>query len=262
MANKCGFTYKSETESSFKVSVPVTRYDIMHPCDVIEDIGVVYGYNNIPKVLPPTNTIGKQLEMNKFTELMRHEMAQAGYYETLTFGLLSLKESYQFLRKEVRTEECVTVANPKTLEFEMVRTSLIPGLLKTLNSNRKEKTPQQLFEISDVCFRDESQETRSKNQRNLALVYLSSNSGFESVHGTLDLIMTKCGIEHQKDYTLVPSKDEMFFPAKCADIMYKGKKLGHMGTLHPEVLEKFELQFLVCALELNLEMVYEHFKNQ
>jgi len=113
-----------------------------------------------------------------------------------------------------------------------------------------------------VCFRDESQETRSKNQRNLGLVYLSSNSGFESVHGTLDLIMTKCGIQHKIDYTLVPSQDPMFFPAKCADIMYKGLKLGHMGTLHPEVLQNFELQFLVCALELNLELVYEHFKTQ
>lgn len=141
LAHKCGFTYKSQTESSFRVSVPVTRYDIMHPCDVVEDIGVVFGYNNIPRVLPPTNTIGKQLEMNKFTELMRHELAQAGYYETLTFGLLSLKETYKWLRKEENHQECVTVANPKTLEFEMVRTSLIPGLLKTLNSNRKEKTP-------------------------------------------------------------------------------------------------------------------------
>lgn len=75
LAQKCGFTHKSQTETSFKVAVPVTRYDIMHPCDVIEDIGVVFGYNNIPKVLPPTNTIGKQLEMNKFTELMRHELA-------------------------------------------------------------------------------------------------------------------------------------------------------------------------------------------
>lgn len=179
LAKKCGFTEKSQSEEKFKVAIPVTRSDIMHPCDVVEDIGVVFGFNNIPRVLPPTNTIGKQLEINKFTELMRHELAQAGYYETLTFGLLSLKETYDFMRKPQNLEECVTVSNPKTLEFEMVRTSLIPGLLKTLNSNKKERVPQHLFEISDVCFRDATQETLSRNQRNLALVYLSGTSGFE-----------------------------------------------------------------------------------
>jgi len=55
LAQKSGFIHKSQSEASFKVAVPVTRYDIMHPCDVIEDIGVVFGYNNIPKVAE-TNT--------------------------------------------------------------------------------------------------------------------------------------------------------------------------------------------------------------
>jgi phenylalanyl-tRNA synthetase beta chain len=263
LASKCGFTHKSVSEDNktFKVSVPVTRYDIMHPCDVVEDIGVVFGFNNIPKVLPPTNTIGTQLQMNKFTELMRHEMAQAGYYETLTFGLLSIKETYNMMRKEPDFEECVTVANPKTLEFEIVRTTLIPGLLKTLNSNKNESVPQKLFEVSDVCHRDETQETRSKNQRNIALAYLSSNSGFETVHGTLDLIMTKCGIEHGKDYKIVQSEDPMFFETRGADIFYRGTKIGKMGTLHPEVLNNFDLKYLVCVLELNLEVIYDHFKN-
>jgi len=55
--------------------------------------------------------------------------------------LLSLKETYDMLRKPQNLDECVTIANPKTLEFEMVRTSLIPGLLKTLTSNKNEKVP-------------------------------------------------------------------------------------------------------------------------
>jgi len=59
LAHKCGFTYKGDTGDKLKVSVPVTRYDIMHPCDIIEDIGVVFGFNNIPRTLPATNTIGK-----------------------------------------------------------------------------------------------------------------------------------------------------------------------------------------------------------
>lgn len=64
--------------------------------------------------------------------MLRHEIAQAGYIECLTMSLLSLKENYNFLGKEANLDECVQIANPKTIEFEVVRTSLIPGLLKTL----------------------------------------------------------------------------------------------------------------------------------
>jgi len=81
-----------------------------------------------------------------------------------------LKETYDMLKKPQHLEECVTIANPKTLEFEMVKTLLTHGLLKTLTSKKNEKVPQMLFEISDVCFKDESQETRTNNKRNLALV--------------------------------------------------------------------------------------------
>lgn len=53
------------------VEVPPTRSDILHACDVAEDVGIAYGYNNITKVFPPTNTIGKQVPENKFSELLR-----------------------------------------------------------------------------------------------------------------------------------------------------------------------------------------------
>ena len=128
----------SQDQQSITVEVPPTRSDILHAADIAEDIGIAYGYNNIPKVFPPTNTIGKQIPQNKFSDLLRHELAQAGYIECLTMSLLSVKENYNFLRKEVKVDEAVHIANPKTLDFEMVRTSLIPGLLKTLQSNASE----------------------------------------------------------------------------------------------------------------------------
>jgi hypothetical protein len=64
--------------------------DILHECDVMEDVAIAYGYNNLPIVLPKTNTIGKQQPLNKLTDLLRGELAQAGYIEVLTLGLVSL----------------------------------------------------------------------------------------------------------------------------------------------------------------------------
>jgi len=55
--------------------VPPLRSDVLHACDIIEDIGIAFGYNNIPRELPPTNTIGKQQPLNKFSDLTRFELA-------------------------------------------------------------------------------------------------------------------------------------------------------------------------------------------
>ena len=132
---------ESKSPECVKFEVSAVRPDILHPCDLAEEVGVGYGFNNIPKVYPPTNTVGSFIPENKFTDLLRHELAQAGYIESLTCSLLSIKENYNFLRYEPRLEEAVLLANPKTLEFEMVRTSLIPGLLKVLQSNQNERIP-------------------------------------------------------------------------------------------------------------------------
>ena len=51
----------------------------------------------------------------------------------------------------------------------------------------------------------------------------------------------------------------MFFPGRCARVLFKGKDIGHLGVLHPEVLEKFELVYPVTALEINIEVLFEHF---
>lgn len=124
-----------------KYQVSPVRPDILHACDIAEEIGIGYGFNNIPMIYPPTNTVGAFIPENKFTDLLRHELAQAGYIETLTCALLSLKENYNFLRSEPNLDEAITLSNPKTIEYEMVRTSLIPGLLKTLQSNQNERIP-------------------------------------------------------------------------------------------------------------------------
>lgn len=139
-AEKMGLVIKGTTDNNKKiiVEVPPTRTDIMHECDIAEDIGIAVGYNNIPRHYPPTNTVGKQIPIHKFGDLIRSELAQAGYIESLTMSLLSIKENYEFLRRPFDDKEAVQIANPKTVEFEIVRTSLIPGLLKVLQSNTNE----------------------------------------------------------------------------------------------------------------------------
>jgi phenylalanyl-tRNA synthetase beta chain len=82
---------KSELKSDgdgVKVTIPPTRHDIMHPCDIYEDVAIAYAYNKIPRTLPKTNTIGEQTPVNKLSDLLRGPIAQAGFTEALTFSLV------------------------------------------------------------------------------------------------------------------------------------------------------------------------------
>jgi phenylalanyl-tRNA synthetase beta chain len=108
-AEKMGLVFKGSKDGNKKVlvEVPPTRTDVIHECDIAEDIGIAYGYNNIPKVFPPTNTVGKQIPLHKFSDLIRSELAQAGYIESLTMSLLSIKENYEYLRRPFNEAEAV-----------------------------------------------------------------------------------------------------------------------------------------------------------
>jgi len=83
----------------------------------------------------------------------------------------------------------VKIGNPKTLEFQVVRTSLIPGLLKTIRENRSHPLPIKVFESTDIVLKDLSLERQARNVRHAAAVWCNKSAGFEVIHGLLDKVM-------------------------------------------------------------------------
>lgn len=153
-------------------------------------------------------------------------------------------------------QEAVTLANPKTYEYQVVRTSLLPGILKTISSNKHLPLPLKLFEVSDIVLRDESKSRRARNQRNVCFVYCGKTSGFEQIHGMLDRLMTVLNIPRSKGsdgYQIKESSNETYFPDRRADIYLGQLHIGSFGIIHPSVLTNFELVSPCSALELNLE---------
>lgn len=71
------------------VEVPPTRPDILHECDIVEDVAIAYGYNKLPDTFPATNTVAQPLEMTKLTDTVRTTWAQAGFVEVLPLILVS-----------------------------------------------------------------------------------------------------------------------------------------------------------------------------
>ena len=101
----------------------------------------------------------------------------------------SHEENFEWLNRPDDSSLAVKIANPKTQEFQVVRTSLLPGLLKTIRENRSHALPIRIFETSDIVVKDNSVETQAHNVRHAAALWCNKTAGFEIVHGLLDRIM-------------------------------------------------------------------------
>ncbi|XP_074047372.1 phenylalanine--tRNA ligase beta subunit isoform X2 [Macrotis lagotis] len=241
--------------NQIEIEIPPTRADIIHACDIVEDAAIAYGYNNIQMTIPKTYTIANQLPLNKLTELLRHDLAAAGFTEALTFALCSQEDVAGKLGMDISATKAVHIANPKTAEFQVARTTLLPGLLKTIAANRKMPLPLKLFEISDIVVKDSSRDVGARNHRHLCAVYYNKNPGFEVIHGLLDRIMQLLDVPFGEDkgYVIKAAEGSAFFPGRCAEIFAKGQSVGKLGVLHPDVITKFELTMPCSALEINVE---------
>ncbi|KAL7464506.1 hypothetical protein ACHAXS_004843 [Conticribra weissflogii] len=273
-----------------EVTVPPTRSDILHAVDIAEDIGISYGYNNIVKTVPQTCTVGGEQPLNQLGDLLREEIGRAGYVEVLTHGLCSIKDNFTALGRPIT--EAVSLSNPANVEYQVVRTTLLPGLLKTLQHNKSMSFTGgfKLFEISDVVLPDKEHVVTetivgAKNARRVCATYAGPTSGFEIIHGLVDRIMTLCEVAPEEEYVsssgnktdkLVHCKEGWFytirelkqgasdcagtyFPGRAAEILLTSPSggervvIGTFGILHPEVLANFDINYPTSAVELDLE---------
>lgn len=273
--------YIEETDS-VRVYVPPTRSDVLHAVDVIEDVAIAYGYNNIVQSIPNTLTVGAPLPINQLTDLLRGEIANAGYMEMLTHGLCSTAENFTHLRRPVGP--AVSLSNPANIEYEVVRTTLVPGALKTLafNKSLSHKDGVKLFEISDVVIPSDN-EIGARNARRLVAVHSAYTAGFEVIHGLVDRILTCVQIRPEDAYaahSLTPQEiadrkrvgkagvvyvvrpqatnDPLYFPGMSADVVIIGddgseRTVGSLGVVHPEVLGNYEVSYPCSIVELDVE---------
>lgn len=278
------------------VQIPVTRSDIMHECDLIEDLAIAYGYNNLARQIPANKSLAGEQPVNHLKDLIRISIANAGWTEAYNWALISRKENFDFLRRQEQIEDlwkstalphaycptapAVALGNAKTKEFEIVRTTLLGGVLKCLASNKHLPMPIKIFEIGDIVIQDPTMEVGARNIRRVVAINAGQTADFSKLHGLLDQIMyqLKCMPEHErrqmageseadhgkrtknkKAFKLVPSQDPTFFPGRQAHIVVEDINIGIIGEVHPEVLsgKGFDINMATSAFEFNLEPFLE-----
>ncbi|KAM9965894.1 hypothetical protein ACTFIR_006074 [Dictyostelium discoideum] len=259
----------SNDEKSIIVDVPVTRSDIMHACDIMEDVAIGYGYDNLKKEIPNCNTIGRVQPINKLSELLANEIALAGFTEIMTFVLCQNRDNFTALNK-ADDGSSVKISNAVSEEFTEVRTNLVSTLLKSVSANKAAPLPLKMFEISDVSIKgslgnkdlsdpnSNNSDVGAYNKRMLGAIYCNQSAKIEVIHGLLDRIMLVLDIKldatrsSNKGYYLELSNDKLFLPGTGINVIVNGKRVGHMGIVHPLVLKNYSCSFPCTILELEL----------
>ena len=130
-----------------------TAIDVMHQVDLIEDVAVAYGYNNIDCLWREMPTTGKAKSDQQSINIARELMVGLGYQEILTYTLTN--EENMFAKMNAKPSQHIELANPKVATMTCLRSWLLPSLMEFLSNNQSVEFPQKIFELGKVTLPDE-----------------------------------------------------------------------------------------------------------
>lgn len=243
-----GFTLQ-DLGAKFQVTVPTYRLDISVAEDVIEEIGRLYGYENIDPISPRGILIVPRRNAQVFWRCMARQILSGfGFFELYNYSMISGNQGPE-------------LQNPVSDEFRRLRPALWPGILKNISANEKNFDKIKVFEIGKVFLggKDAISEKESCIFAISASQDREGGEGFYKIKGYVDEFLHKLGIT---DFYYDPalSKDEedclsFLHPGRRANIVVDGAKIGLIGEVHPSVSGKYDIKGKVYCAEFDFEKI-------
>ncbi|MFH1425374.1 MAG: phenylalanine--tRNA ligase subunit beta [archaeon] len=240
---KMGYNYKNKT-----VEIPAWRTDILHEVDIIEDIAIAYGYDNLEPALPEISTIGGEDEKEKFKNKIAELLIGLQLTEISTYHLIKQQEAQLF-----KIENKIKVLDSKT-EYKILRPNLLIPALRILSENKDHEYPQELFEIGVIFSPDEKEESGVKETNNLIIALSPAN--FTKIKQILEYLSRSLNIQLKLEEHTHPQLIE----GRTASIKLNNKSIGYLGELHPKTLRDWNIKMPLAVLEINLDEIFEKLK--
>src|SRR3989344_6607223 len=236
-----GYEYKNKI-----VYVPAWRTDILHEVDIIEDIAIAYGYNNLIPEMPKISTIGEESEESKFYSKIANLVIGLGITEISSYHLIKQREA-----EISKVEKKIEVENSKT-EYKILRPNLLIPALRVLSENKDNDYPQKIFEIGTVFSNtdEEDSETGVKENENLLIAIYPGN--FTNIKQILNYLISSLKIKLE----LKEEINKSLVEGRTASINLNDKKIGYLGELHPETLRAWTIKMPISVLEISLDEIF------
>ena len=242
---------KSRLDASVKgntiaCTIPSYRFDIFGEMDLIEEVALGYGINNLEPVLSPSQTIGQTNTISLKLKSLTQTMTGLGYTEALNSSLTSKRILYDMTNRD--STKVISVLDSKSQEHTILRDSIFPGLVENISRNVHESYPQRLFETGTVFSLDNPISERI----NFACVSAHKDASFTEIKSVLQSsLKTGFDIEISTKATSHPS----FEKGRCASIQVNDNEIGVIGEISSKIIEDYKVRVPVVCFEMVLSDV-------
>ena len=250
--DRLGFDYKVDNHK-FEVIVPKRRLDIdPNVNDIAEEIGRLYGYDNLIGTLPRVNTRrGEYVGDVKYRKIVSKRLRSLSLNEVKNYTLVSPDMAKLFKYED---KENVVLPNPMSLDKSVVRTTLIPSLMNVYDYNKARSVKDiNIYEIAKTYDKEYNETTKVSGLMSGNYITNSWNGSvkvdFYLVKGILENLLDYMGYKGR--YSFVKGNVIELHPGVQADIIVDGKRAGIIGKVHPNITKDD-----IYVFELDLDKLY------
>ena len=239
---------KSRLDASIKgkkiiCTIPAYRFDIFGPMDLVEEIALGYGIQNLEPTLSPSQTIGQTNPVSSQLKSLSKIMVGLGYLEALNSSLTSKRVLYDLTDRD--STKIISVLDSKSQEHTILRDLILPGLLENLSKNIHESYPQRLFEIGTVF----TLENPISEKINFSGISAHQDANFTEIKSIIQSAL-KTGFDVKIDTKT--ATHPAFEDGRCASIVIDKKSVGIVGEINSKIIENYKIRVPVIGFELSL----------
>jgi phenylalanyl-tRNA synthetase beta chain len=239
---------KSRLDASSKGSniictIPAYRFDIFGPMDLVEEVALGYGIQNLEPTLSPSQTIGKTNPMSLQLKSLDQTMIGLGFLEALNSSLSSKRVLYDMTNRD--SSKIISVLDSKSQEHTILRDSILPGLLENLSRNIHESYPQKMFESGTVFILEKP----ISEKINFSGISAHKDANFTEIKSIIQSALNiGFGIQIETKTTTNPTFEE----GHCASIILNNTPIGIIGKIDSKIIENYKIRVPVVGFEISL----------
>jgi len=244
--NRMGGTLISKDEVNVTLAMPRWRFDILHQVDLLEDIAIGHGYENLGTDVAKSPMTAVPRKDNNMLRRIRNSMQGLGMMQIQSLTLSNDNDQFTLMRWD-KVGEVTRITNPITIDHTLLRQYLTPGLLRLLSSNRHHDLPQSVYELGSVV-RDHHNSTR------LAFLVAERSGGFAAIRGKIQAFLRDLGAQNH-EISALPDNDGPWLAGRAAKVCVNGIHIGCFGEIDPNVAEQFELKVPLNGAEFSVDQI-------
>lgn len=239
---RMGGVYNGDISGTLSVSMPRWRYDLLHPIDLVEEVAIGHGYDDLSYDIPKSPLTAIPRKDGQLRRRIREALQGLSLVQIQSLTLSN--DADQFTSVRWKADGAITrMTNPITTEHTILRQNILPGLLRLLAANRHHDLPQGVYELGTVVI-------DHKNRDRFAFLVAERAGGFASLRGRIQALMRDLGCANWSLENIVRGP---WLVGRAASIVVEGVVIGECGEIDPHVSEAFELNIPMSGAQIDIE---------